>query len=643
MESKAPLKPYGRSLGDFSDLTPAEKLLVEKCRLGRKAIIGKGRPDKPTNDNTIRADFLRFLLLGGDDQTPVHEHGIQFEGAYIKGKLSLEGVEISMPLKVEFSTFSALIVFVDAAFKTSIYLTQCSVVGLEASHMIVSGKLSLARIVSSGQLCLDGAQIDGALYLNGGRVVAGQDYAISAEGATIRGDVVLSEKFKALGTISFVDSHIHGQFNCDSADIEVSEGNAISLDGAIIHGHVFFNNGFSAKGTVRLLGTTINGQLNCDSGTFDGLKDFAISADGIHVKGDVFLNAGSRAIGSVAFPGAHVGGDLTLEGGDFTKIALDRANVKGVFCLRNLKVPLKFISVEGASVFILDDDVKFWGEKVCLNGFVYEFFNVRADTSASRRVKWLDCEVNSYESEGGVIRFQPQPWRQLKKIFEEMGHAEEAREVGIAYEERLRKFGLIGQMPKDWRPWRQKLFSRLVLDLHYWYGKLTGFGYRPHLLLGWFACVWLVCSVIYWGAASHGLFAPSNPIVFQNDAYLTCRPDREAAWQLANPYRLAKSVPEELKGEGNWYLCPELREEYTGFSPVAFSLDLLLPLVDLHQENDWAPLIATPKSNVFCEFFSFVLSGKRIVRFVMWIEILSGWVFSLLFVAVVSGLTKRKD
>jgi len=39
------------------------------------------------------------------------------------------------------------------------------------------------------------------------------------------------------------------------------------------------------------------------------------------------------------------------------------------------------------------------------------------------------------------------------------------------------------------------------------------------------------------------------------------------------------------------------------------------------------------------DFFSL----KRFVRFVMWCEIIAGWGFSLLFVAVVSGLARRKE
>jgi hypothetical protein len=99
------------------------------------------------------------------------------------------------------------------------------------------------------------------------------------------------------------------------------------------------------------------------------------------------------------------------------------------------------------------------------------------------------------------------------------------------------------------------------------------------------------------------------------------------------------------KGErffpGNWYLCPRLREEYTGFSPLAYSLDVLLPLVDLQQQKDWGPLIPTPKANPWDEFREDGI--KHLTRLVIWFQTLFGWVASLLLVAIVSGLTKRRE
>lgn len=151
--------------------------------------------------------------------------------------------------------------------------------------------------------------------------------------------------------------------------------------------------------------------------------------------------------------------------------------------------------------------------------------------------------------------------------------------------------------------------------------------------------VWLICASFYWYAALQGVFSPSNPLVFQQSAYSACVPSSdEAKVELAKP---ANAKPAPVQGAGNWYLCEKLREEYTGLSPLSYSLDVILPLVDLQQEHDWSTLIPTPQVNWYDELVAWDL--KRITRFVIWFEILFGWIASLLMVAVVSGLTKRRE
>ena len=141
-----------------------------------------------------------------------------------------------------------------------------------------------------------------------------------------------------------------------------------------------------------------------------------------------------------------------------------------------------------------------------------------------------------------------------------------------------------------------------------------------------------------------GVFAPSNPLVFQSPEYATCVPDSKAANAEKAKAELAKLAcvePTPIQGAGNWYLCEKLREEYTGFCPLAYSLDVILPLVDLQLERDWAPMIPTPKNCWIDKLYAHSL--KHVTRLVMWFEILFGWMFSLLLVAVVSGLTKRRE
>jgi len=89
------VKPTGRTLTEFQELHPAEEKLLDACRHGVFADISKERPKKASDANTVRAGFLRFLTLGGDEQNPLHEQGLELRGAWIvEGELDLSGARI---------------------------------------------------------------------------------------------------------------------------------------------------------------------------------------------------------------------------------------------------------------------------------------------------------------------------------------------------------------------------------------------------------------------------------------------------------------------------------------------------------------------------------------------------------------------
>nr|SPS05077.1 conserved protein of unknown function [Candidatus Nitrotoga fabula] len=269
------------------------------------------------------------------------------------------------------------------------------------------------------------------------------------------------------------------------------------------------------------------------------------------------------------------------------------------------------------------DDAKSWGENLILDGFTYDFITGGAPTDATIRLAWLDKQLPEHAGlNGQSAEFKPQPWRQLAKVLREMGHAEDARQVSIAFEKRLRKADLIGQTPvlaKDLCPQRSWIYRKTSRILHWWFGALTGYGYRPLRLLSWVLGVWLFCAAIYWGAALKGGYAPSSPPVFQNPAYTVCKPPKN-----------------------NWYLCSQLSEAYSGLSPLAYSLDIILPFVDLQQETRWSPLIPTPIDPWYAEFFA-NWSWQHNIRLLVWFETLFGWLSGLLLAAVVSGLAKRRE
>jgi hypothetical protein len=87
-------RPFGRLLVDFyldgqstpHALLPAEERLLTAMPKGQRLTLAEARPTKATTKNRVRAEFLRYLALGGDDEIPVHEKGVQLDGAYVEGE-----------------------------------------------------------------------------------------------------------------------------------------------------------------------------------------------------------------------------------------------------------------------------------------------------------------------------------------------------------------------------------------------------------------------------------------------------------------------------------------------------------------------------------------------------------------------------
>ncbi len=642
------LKPDGRTLAYFGLLKPAEQKLLDACRSGEIAVISEQRPNQGDDNNIIvRATFLRFLALGGDEHAPVHEKGVLLYGAWVDDALDLEGATLPHSLVLTNCRFSSTPILSDSHVRGCVSLNGCHVKGLKAERMVCTK----------------------SVFLNDG--------------------------FIAIGTVHLPGTQIGGTLKCDGGKFDGMSGDALSCEHAVIKGGVFLNN-FTATGTVRLMEAQIEGSLECRGAKFNGSSsggqnDSALTCENAVIKGNVFLND-SISTGEVCLSAMQIDGSLECVGATFdcgtNKAALraEGMRVTGAFMFYDLKSVKGTIHLPAVKVGSLIDDAMLWSNgQLILDGFVYDrLAGQKTPMDAKTRLKWLDKQYPSQAGlEGGGKDFKPQPWRQLQKVFREMGCMEEARQVAIAFEDRLREANLIGQTPEDWCKATAWAYRKISRGFHWLFGWFIGYGYRPLGLLIKMLVVWLICGAFYWYAAlygdnGNGVFAPSNPavfqnpeyaacvpescaakvekiksvyatlheilppnnlLVFQNTEYASCVPDSDAA--KAEKTKLANAVPPPVQGAGNWYLCSKLREEYTGFSPLAYSMDLILPLVDLQQEHDWAPMTPTPKNTWIDELKAHSL--KHVTRLIVWFEILFGWMSSLLLVAVVSGLTKRRE
>jgi len=706
MEPKQPKtskKPFGRSLSDFLPLKPGEQKLLKACRLGRLAVLSHSVPwplpllapvqalgpvlspqreelVPVTEANCVRADFLRFLLLGGDEQAPVHERGVNLRGAYVDVQLNLSGCSLAVNVNLTNCFFSEPIVAQDAQLNGVLSLQGSHLVhGLKADRLHCSSTVFLSNgFRATGQVRFLGAQIGGNLNCKNGQFNEIEDGALLADGAVVKGDVQLCDGFKATeyvslqgmqiggnldctggvfdgngrnaflaegldvrggvnlcdgfsakGEVSLIGSLIGGDLLCRGGRFEGSSGDALSAERINVKGSVYFCDGFQAKGMVILLGSQISGNLNCYGGLFEVPNDVALLANRLDVKNGVNLCRSFKATGEVRLLGAQIGGDLDCTDGQFAAVnsyalCIESAVVRGVLHLKTSEQPM-CINVSHAEVSVLVDDLAAWGPKSTLDGFRYGSFGGLAATSGKARLEWLSRQPKAHLE---AANFRPQPWRQLQRVLREMGHTEDAKQVGIALEDHLREIGRRGQFPKDPCELFRHPERAMTFCAHYWFGKLAGYGYRPVRLVSWMFAAWLICAGFYWGLAQppFNAIAPSDPLVFQNPNYSKCKPHQSDPTVAA----------------GNWPSCTALPGEYSTFDPLFYSLDLLLPVVDLGQEKAWGAYIPSVNESAVHEP---ILNWRwgYVVRFVGWFETLFGWISSLLLVAIISGFSRRND
>ena len=205
--------------------------------------------------------------------------------------------------------------------------------------------------------------------------------------------------------------------------------------------------------------------------------------------------------------------------------------------------------------------------------------------------------------------FKPQPYKQLAKVLRNMGHHKEANDIMIEYNDII----------------TEKSDNKFIKLLKRIYGTTAGYGYKPMRVIKWMTIVWLLCSLFYWNASKVAVFAPNNPLVFQKKDCYQCNVNSDGT-PLLDFFNYSK-----YNSSNNWVLNENLDGEYTTFNPFMYSLDVILPIVDLQVEKDWGQYVSSNNGTL-----------NDFTRWIMWFEILFGWIYSLILVAILSGLAKNE-
>ncbi|GAA0782970.1 hypothetical protein E1180_07875 [Roseibium denhamense] len=220
-------------------LTTAEEQLLENCRDGEPTFLGDGNlPDAPNDSVEIRADILRYLMLGGCADWPVHERGTELRGAWISGQLDLW-----------FAKTRGRNGFFSCVFEHKIEALQMEAdvlnlggsvfPGLNGQGAKITGGVSLRNANTTGEVAFASAEIGGQLSCAGATLDGGRRDALNAQGAKITGDVILLNSMTT-GEVSFSGAEIGGQLSFTGVSLDGKDGYALNVQRLVVKDSFFW-------------------------------------------------------------------------------------------------------------------------------------------------------------------------------------------------------------------------------------------------------------------------------------------------------------------------------------------------------------------------------------------------------------------
>ena len=554
-------------LDDFRPLLPAEEEIVARLRSGNFDRLGDGiLPTEPEPARMVRAAFLRFLILGGEVGCRPHEKGVLVRGAWIPDVLDLEACRVFRDIGLNDCHFEATPIL-RAAIINRLFLDGSRLPGLQAERLEARGGVYLRGAEVEGAVNLDQARLGGNLQCDGATIRNRGDYAVLGRSLEVRN--VLLRGATLRGGVNLSGAVLAADLDAAGATIPAFERTALDAGEIACHGSVVLRNA-RATGEIRLTGSAIDGDLDCSGTIVDNAGETAIEASRVAVKGAFFLRREARLDGTLALTGASIG--------------------------------------------TIHDEAACWPKPgdLLLNRCRYGAF-IDGPVDAGSRLDWLARQTPRRWGED----FWPQPYEQLAAVFREMGHGEDASAV-LVIKERLQRRARRARTENPL--WRAVLFVADGI-----LGITLGYGRRPLFALVWLVFFWLTGVVIFSYAERQGALMPNSAVVLRAPEWTLC-----GIGQGEQRALVATGASQGLAAPGqNQLACFQQRWEassYPAFSPWMYSLDTLLPVLDMGQRTFWRPNPSKPGGRVAINYFYF--------------QSVVGWALSLLAVAGFSGLVK---
>jgi hypothetical protein len=578
---------------------------------------------------TIRGNVFLTESLGGI-RGFVATGGVEFYGANIERDLVCSGGQFTNAMGVALKLVAATI-------KGTVHLNQ--------AWWDDVNKFGL-RFVAEGTVSLHGAAVGRDLDCSGGRFMNANGAALVLDAARIEGcarlsqasiqasnEILAAECFEAEGTVSLNATSIGSHLVCNGGRFKAPdqkpakpaiEGDALVVNGCVILrgptrqelGNNVHLKKFKSNGEIRLVGAQIGMQLDCTNGEFVNKKQrkknkdvagYALNLEIADIRGELLLGPMGQTDADVAEP-------ATIEGSVNLSNTTTRKLVDKDFITDDGPVPAYF----PATVMSLQKQ-----RLICemsLDGFTYDRLDENSCLTAKGRKSWLKRQPEEHLWDN----FRHQPFDHLVKVLHAMGHDDEARAIAVFKQQQLTNriapsrsapssigiFGVLAVVILLFisQPWLAilavaglLLFPKTLTFL--WramLGRLLGYGYRPAWALVLALVVAMPSGWFYKQAQEQGALS-----------YHKAEKDTASSAAADHP-----------------------------FHPYIYSLDVMLPVVKLGEAEAWKP-----EPRRFILYLPVGLGkvsvGENCTQYIVWMEMVFGWLAGGILVALAAGLIKK--
>jgi hypothetical protein len=305
--------------------------------------------------------------------------------------------------------------------------------GLQASRDVVAD-----GGIFGGRIRLAGAVIGGSFLGRDTRLSAGTEpYSLTAARLRVGGDVVL-DRIDSAGALLMAGANIGGRFCCRRGKLKGADadGDALSANGLTTGGSVLLSQQFTTAGAVQLSHATIGGSLHCSGARLEVAENArALTAEQANVTGTVLLDDGFTTAGSVSLRAASIARELRWKPG---RPASGAVNLEGAH--------VQQLTDNWAGPRSLG----YWpATRLRIAGFIYQGFGGNHAVSAEQRLAWIRSQYAVHPGHAGPYSvFATQPYKQLADVYRRAGQEGEARIVEIAMRRDVRAYGNMGRPVK---------------------------------------------------------------------------------------------------------------------------------------------------------------------------------------------------